>query len=226
MEDHREAVLVAPSLGPEAASPAVAILSERAATRALLCDVLKRGGIRAIVETESVDDAASLPPAAFQGLVVAIGSGRSQILEAFRGVRAMFPDTPLVGVWPDSEKSVARRALRAGVDGLIQESQIETALLPTVNAVCAGVVCFPRRTQPESTVATLTSREKQVLGMLVMGFGNAEIGQRLYLAESTVKSHLSSAYVKLGVGSRKDAAALILDPEEGLGTGILAISAA
>ena len=38
------------------------------------------------------------------------------------------------------------------------------------------------------------------------------------------KSHLSSAYMKLGVRSRKDAAALILDPHEGFGAGILSIS--
>jgi DNA-binding NarL/FixJ family response regulator len=41
-----------------------------------------------------------------------------------------------------------------------------------------------------------------------------------------VKSHLSSAYNKLGVRTRKDAATMILDPAEGLGPGILAISAA
>jgi DNA-binding NarL/FixJ family response regulator len=62
--------------------------------------------------------------------------------------------------------------------------------------------------------------------MLVRGFTNAEIAARLYLAESTVKSHLSSAYTKLGVRSRRDAATMILDPGQGLGPGILAISAA
>jgi DNA-binding NarL/FixJ family response regulator len=73
---------------------------------------------------------------------------------------------------------------------------------------------------------SLSMREKQVLSMLVMGFTNAEIAAKLFLAESTVKSHLSSAYTKLGVRSRKDAATMILDPVAGLAPGILTITAA
>jgi DNA-binding NarL/FixJ family response regulator len=73
---------------------------------------------------------------------------------------------------------------------------------------------------------SLSIREKQVLSMLVMGFTNAEIAAKLFLAESTVKSHLSSAYTKLGVRSRKDAATMILDPVAGLAPGILTITAA
>ena len=61
------------------------------------------------------------------------------------------------------------------------------------------------------------------MNLVVMGFTNSQIGSRLFLAESTVKSHLSSAFSKLGVRSRSEAAALILDPEESFGMGILGI---
>ena len=71
----------------------------------------------------------------------------------------------------------------------------------------------------------LSTREKQVLGMVVLGFTNGEIARQLHLAESTIKSHLSSSFTKLGVRSRNEAAELI-DADGGLGTGILAISGA
>ena len=62
--------------------------------------------------------------------------------------------------------------------------------------------------------------------MVVLGFTNGEIARQLHLAESTIKSHLSSSFTKLGVRSRNEAAELILDADGGLGTGILAISGA
>jgi DNA-binding NarL/FixJ family response regulator len=60
--------------------------------------------------------------------------------------------------------------------------------------------------------------------MVVLGFSNAEIAKKLVLSESTIKSHLSSAFHKLGVRSRTEAAEMILDSNSGIGTGILAIS--
>jgi DNA-binding NarL/FixJ family response regulator len=71
---------------------------------------------------------------------------------------------------------------------------------------------------------TLSVREKQVLAMVVMGYSNCEIASRLFVAESTVKSHLNAAFRKLGVRSRSEAASLILDPHGSLGPGILAIT--
>jgi DNA-binding NarL/FixJ family response regulator len=72
----------------------------------------------------------------------------------------------------------------------------------------------------------LSYRERQILGLVVLGFTNGDIAGRLHLAESTVKSHLSSAFAKLGVSSRREAAAMISDADGGLGPGILAISVA
>jgi DNA-binding NarL/FixJ family response regulator len=64
-------------------------------------------------------------------------------------------------------------------------------------------------------------REKQVLALVVKGLANRQIASELFLAESTVKSHLGSAFQKLGVHSRNEAAALLVDPEEGLGAAVL-----
>jgi DNA-binding NarL/FixJ family response regulator len=66
----------------------------------------------------------------------------------------------------------------------------------------------------------LTTREKQILALVVTGLTNAQIAGTLFLAESTVKSHLSSAFSKLGVSSRYEAASVVLDPERGRGLGI------
>jgi DNA-binding CsgD family transcriptional regulator len=76
-----------------------------------------------------------------------------------------------------------------------------------------------RATEPE-----LTNREKQSLSLVIMGMTNRQIADKLFISESTVKSHLNTAYRKLGVRSRAEATRLIADPRTGLGMGILAIT--
>ena len=116
-----------------------------------------------------------------------------------------------------------RRALQLGVDGVVLSDQLEDVLGLVVAAVCAGQVSVPRKRRAELGSQALTNREKQVLRHVIGGLTNGQIAARLYLAESTVKSHLSSAFSKLGVSSRNEAAALILDPDHGRGLGVLRI---
>jgi DNA-binding NarL/FixJ family response regulator len=168
--------------------------------------------------------AGNLDRGAVDVVVACAGQTCAERLDVFKAVRAAFPDVPVLGIWPNADKGDERRALKTGIEGLIREVQIEAALPAAVRAIRSGLTCVPLRMRSRLQREALSSREKQVLGMLIMGFTNAQIAGRLFLAESTVKSHLSSAYTKLGVRSRKDAVALILDPAEGLGPGILAIS--
>jgi DNA-binding NarL/FixJ family response regulator len=112
--------------------------------------------------------------------------------------------------------SAARQALNAGADGFVSADEVEVALAPALDAVLAGLVCAPRRERRLVAKPTFSHREKEVLGLLVDGLTNRQIAARLYLAESTVKTHLASAFAKLGVRSRKDAVALLLEPDEGL----------
>ena len=117
-----------------------------------------------------------------------------------------------------------RKALDAGACGVVPESAIESALSPTVRAVCAGQVVVPHRFR-HAIRPPLSHREKQTLALVARGLTNREIAAQLYLAESTVKTHLGSIFAKLGVGSRSEATALVLDPDENLGMSVVELAA-
>ena len=124
----------------------------------------------------------------------------------------------------DASSSVLRRALRSGADGIVLDGELSEVLAPTALAVAAGQLTVPRALRRQIAPRALSHREKQILGLVVLGYTNRQIADKLFVAESTVKTHLSSAFGKLDARSRSEAAALILDPEEGFGLGILSIS--
>lgn len=136
------------------------------------------------------------------------------VREQLRGVHAV-----VVSSTPGGRG--VRKALKAGATGFVFEDQLEATLAVTVRAVCAGQVSIPSQLVHHTTKPALSPREKQILGMVVLGLQNQEIAAKLHLAEATVKGHLSATFKKLDVTSRKEAAALVLDHREGFGAGIL-----
>lgn len=145
--------------------------------------------------------------------------------QKLRSLRCEFPDSPVIVLAESVERWELRAILAAGAAGvLLADEQLAERLPLCINAARSGQVCVPASLQRDIAPAALSAREKQVLALVVMGYMNCQIAERLFLAESTVKSHLSSAFGKLGVRSRNEATRLILDPDRGLGMGILSLT--
>lgn len=118
---------------------------------------------------------------------------------------------------PPATGAGVRRTLDAGADALVFEPEIELTLAATVRAVASGQTVVPRKLRASVERPNLSHREHQVLSLVRQGLTNAEIGERLYLAESTIKSHLASVFTKFGVHSRKEAVAVFADLESAAG---------
>jgi DNA-binding NarL/FixJ family response regulator len=192
----------------------VKLAVDHAGTRRRLESALAKAGIPIV---EPVDGDAS-------GLCVVAHLALATETARLAAVRADASRTPIIVCSPPAGARAVRRAVEESIDGLVWETDIEARLAVTVAAVVAGQVAVPRELWRRMERPELTNREKQVLGLVVMGLSNGEIAEKLYLTESTVKSHLSSGFRKLGVASRAEAARVITDPSGGLGTGILAIT--
>ena len=132
---------------------------------------------------------------------------------ALRRVHEALPDARIVVIADPTRDHDIRRALHAGVDGLVLQSNVERTLAPTLRAALAGQLSLPREHRHHVEKRALSYREQQVLGLVINGSTNRQTADALCLTESTVKGHLASAFAKLGVRSRAEAAAVLLDPE-------------
>jgi len=131
-----------------------------------------------------------------------------------RRVRRELAQLAIVVVSPPATATGVRRGLDAGADAIVFEPLIESTLAVTVSAVGSGQAVVPRELRASVQRPTLSHRERQVLTFVCEGLTNSQIAEQLFLSESTVKSHLSSAFAKFGVRSRREAAALFIELDQ------------
>lgn len=160
------------------------------------------------------------------GLIVLLSDRREDArLRQVRTLAAAHPSATVVVVVPaDVPNASLRRVLLAGAAGIVLAGDAARTLVPTLRATLAGQLTVPSALGQQIAPRPLSHREKQILSLVVLGMTNREIAAQLFLAESTVKTHLSSAFRKIDARSRSEAVAKIQDPDSGIALGALAVT--
>jgi DNA-binding NarL/FixJ family response regulator len=206
--------------------PRLQVLSDNAAVSQRIAAACGDGGLTAvhsISSPERIDQAPVDPSTIF---VFACDVDEADGMAGLRRLRREQGQAPIIVISPPATGTSVRRALDAGADAIVFEPEIETTLAVTALAVASGQSVVPRKLRASIERPAFSHRERQVLALVSRGLTNSEIAERMLLAQSTVKSHLSSAFTKLGIRSRKEVTALLLDPEQARSVGLLGVGTA
>ena len=131
-------------------------------------------------------------------------------IDAMRAIRETTPRARFIALSTYSGDEEIRRALQAGASAYLTKDVLDDELVKTIRLVHNGRAYLPpavaatlaaHATRPE-----LTTREMEVLGLIVRGMGNKQIAGELHIAEYTVKNHVKNVLSKLGVDDRTQAA--------------------
>lgn len=188
----------------------------------ITADTEMRGRISAAFEEQGLEQMAQLDsPEAVAGLEMGASTivvfvcdiDVPQEMTSLRRLCREAREQAIVVISPPATGAGVRRTLDAGADALVFEPELELTLATTVRAVASGQSVVPRKLRASVERPNLSHREHQVLALVREGLTNAEVAERLFLAESTVKSHLASVFTKFGVHSRKEAVAVFVDLE-------------
>lgn len=183
--------------------------------------------------------ASSLPDVVLMDMRMPVMGG----LEATRIIAERHPETRVIALTTFDLDEYAFGCLRAGASAFLLKSTKPAALVDAVKTVASGAAVADSRLtakliehyvsasprsgaagdarpdvvlgEPDAALAPLSPREREVFAAIVRGLSNAEIGAELFLAPSTVKSHVNAIFAKLGLRDRVHA--VILGYEIGLG---------
>jgi DNA-binding NarL/FixJ family response regulator len=177
--------------------------------------LVSAGLVRALEKRATVHQGLK-PPKDVPSCIILCANSREGLSERVKFYQELNPDAPPIVVFgPQLDLPLARDALQAGASGFVHAEMMPDQLVRALAVAAKGELVAPREllgyvlTKDQSgDIAALSVRQREILGYVVEGLSNAEIGRRLYLSESTIKQHLRAAYKLLGVSNRTEAANL------------------
>ncbi|WP_432928709.1 response regulator [Microbispora sp. CA-135349] len=146
-------------------------------------------------------------------------------VEATRRITRQYPEVAVVVLTTYDDDRSVDSALLAGACGYLTKDAGRAEIAAALRSAASGQSTFSaavsrrlvdalsRAAPPPVTACPdgLTVRETEVLRLVAGGLSNAEIGSALFIAETTVKTHINNAFAKIGVRNRTEAAAYARD---------------
>ncbi|MDR3671895.1 MAG: response regulator transcription factor [Holophaga sp.] len=144
-------------------------------------------------------------------------------VEAIRIIHQQWPGIRLIALSSFGEDKLVKAALKAGATSYLLKNVPAARLAEAIRASCHGLpILSPeitsslsRQVEPPALPPgnELTAREKEVLGLMAAGLGNAMIARKLCISVNTVKNHVSSILAKMGASSRTEAVSRTLQAD-------------
>jgi len=135
-------------------------------------------------------------------------------VDAITAIRKEFPTARIIVLTTYDGDEDIYRALQAGASGYLLKGMLAEELLEAIRAVHSGLRRIPAAVAERLAVRMggpgLTSRELDVLALIVKGNSNKEIASALTISEATVKTHINNILSKLGASDRTQAATMAL----------------